>query len=166
MVFYIVNGRVMMEALVDGNLIIPKSRIQEVLRKTHASTSEEHFGVMKTLSRTRKQFYWDRLRADVEKWCRDRQVCSVLVRKGPKTEQRRSVTGWAPTQMLFSRTSRSPCDILFGRPSATPSSPNENMNNLEARLESGHGSVRERIKLTSERTKTRYDSRATAHDFE
>ncbi|GBN68513.1 Retrovirus-related Pol polyprotein from transposon 297, partial [Araneus ventricosus] len=49
-------------------LILPKSRIQEVLRETHDSASGGHFGVMKTLSKTRERFYWDRLRADVEKW--------------------------------------------------------------------------------------------------
>ncbi|GBN93712.1 hypothetical protein AVEN_105557-1 [Araneus ventricosus] len=67
--------------------------------------------------------------------------------------------------MLFGRTLRLPCDILFGRPSETPSSANEYMKNLEARLESVHAFARERIKLTNERMKTRYDSRATDHHF-
>ncbi|GBO45434.1 Retrovirus-related Pol polyprotein from transposon 297 [Araneus ventricosus] len=52
-------------------LILPERRIQEVLRETHDSASGGHFGVMKTLSKTRERFYWDRLRADVEKWCRE-----------------------------------------------------------------------------------------------
>ncbi|GBO39818.1 hypothetical protein AVEN_120707-1 [Araneus ventricosus] len=47
--------------------ILPKSRIQEVLRETHDSATGGHFGFMKTLSKTRKRFYWDRLRADVKK---------------------------------------------------------------------------------------------------
>ncbi|GBL80842.1 Retrovirus-related Pol polyprotein from transposon 297, partial [Araneus ventricosus] len=43
----------------DGNscrwqLILPKSRIPEVLRETHDSASGGHFGVMKTLSKTRE----------------------------------------------------------------------------------------------------------------
>ncbi|GBN63376.1 hypothetical protein AVEN_265043-1 [Araneus ventricosus] len=45
-------------------LILPKSRIPEVLRETHESASGGHFGVMKTLSKTRERFYWDRLPAD------------------------------------------------------------------------------------------------------
>ncbi|GBN91525.1 hypothetical protein AVEN_116068-1 [Araneus ventricosus] len=61
--------------------------------------------------------------------------------------------------MLFGQTLRLPCDVLFGRPSETPSSPNEYLKNLEARLESVHAFARERIKLASERMKTRYDSR-------
>ncbi|GBM46593.1 hypothetical protein AVEN_95591-1 [Araneus ventricosus] len=64
-------------------LILPKSRILEVLRETHDSASGGHFGVMKTLSKTRERFYWDRLRADVEKWCRECHACGA--RKGPKT---------------------------------------------------------------------------------
>ncbi|GBM33355.1 Retrovirus-related Pol polyprotein from transposon 412 [Araneus ventricosus] len=64
-------------------LILPKSRIQEVLRQTHDSASRGHFGVMKTLSKTRERFYWDRLRADVEKRCRECHACRA--RKGPKT---------------------------------------------------------------------------------
>ncbi|GBM42498.1 hypothetical protein AVEN_80016-1 [Araneus ventricosus] len=67
--------------------------------------------------------------------------------------------------MLFGRTLRLTCDILFGRPSETPSSPNEYMKNLETRLESLHAFSRKRIKLASERMKTRYDSRATDHYF-
>ncbi|GBN65899.1 Transposon Ty3-G Gag-Pol polyprotein [Araneus ventricosus] len=48
----------------DGNtcrwqLILPTSRIPEVLRETHDSTSGGHFGVTKTLSKTRERFYWD-----------------------------------------------------------------------------------------------------------
>ncbi|GBM30061.1 hypothetical protein AVEN_88276-1 [Araneus ventricosus] len=38
---------------------------------------------MKTLKKTRERFYWDRLRADVEKWCRECHTCGA--RKGPKT---------------------------------------------------------------------------------
>ncbi|GBM01123.1 hypothetical protein AVEN_27224-1 [Araneus ventricosus] len=67
--------------------------------------------------------------------------------------------------MLFSRTLRLPCDILFRRPSDKPSSPNEYLNNLEARLESVHAFARERIKLASKRMKISYDSRATDHHF-
>ncbi|GBO05721.1 Transposon Ty3-G Gag-Pol polyprotein [Araneus ventricosus] len=64
-------------------LILPKSRIQEVLRETRDSASGGHFGVMKTLTKTRERFYWDRLRADVEKWCRECHSCGA--RKGPET---------------------------------------------------------------------------------
>ncbi|GBO06872.1 Retrovirus-related Pol polyprotein from transposon opus [Araneus ventricosus] len=48
-------------------LILPNSRLPEVLRETHDSASGRHFGVMKTLSKILERFYWDRFRADVEK---------------------------------------------------------------------------------------------------
>ncbi|GBM32013.1 hypothetical protein AVEN_161807-1 [Araneus ventricosus] len=75
------------------------------------------------------------------------------------------VTGSTPAELLFGRTLRLPCDILFGRPSNTPSSPNEYLNNLESYLDSVYTFTRERINLTSERMKTRYDTRATYHHF-
>ncbi|GBM41186.1 hypothetical protein AVEN_35757-1 [Araneus ventricosus] len=68
---------------------------------------------MKTLRRTRERFYWDELRADVEKLCRECQTCRA--RKGPKTEQGKSVTGGSSAEKLFDRTLRFPCDIFFGR---------------------------------------------------
>ncbi|GBL72222.1 Retrovirus-related Pol polyprotein from transposon 412 [Araneus ventricosus] len=221
---------------------------------------------MKTLSKTRERFYWDRLHADVENWCRECHACGA--RKGPKTRTKgrlqhynytkwpeaipipdqeastvaeelvrswiscygvpmilhsdqgtnfnsalftklcellgilktrttalhpesdgmverfnrtilnhlslfvlRNQTDWdthlplfllayrsaehevnglTPVEMLFGQTLRLLCHILFGRPSETPSSPNEYMKNLEARLESVHAFARELIKLASE----------------
>ncbi|GBL82395.1 hypothetical protein AVEN_252543-1 [Araneus ventricosus] len=114
---------------------------------------------MKTLRKIRDRFYWDRLRADVEKWCKECQACGA--RKGPKTEQGKSVIGRTLAEMFSDRTLRFPCDILFGRPRDTPSSPT----NSEARLESVQASAREQIKLSRERMKTRYDSRAADHHF-
>ncbi|GFW60206.1 hypothetical protein TNCV_1842871 [Trichonephila clavipes] len=37
--------------------------------------------------------------------------------------------------MLFGRDLRLPCDLLFGRPPDTPSSPEEYVQNLQARFE-------------------------------
>ncbi|GBM31049.1 hypothetical protein AVEN_120255-1 [Araneus ventricosus] len=140
-------------------LILPNCRIQEVLRETHDNTSGRHFGVMKTLRKTRERFYWDRLRADVEKWCWECQACGA--RKGPKTKQGKSVSGRTPAETFSDRTLRFPCDILFGRPRDTPSSPT----NSEARLESVQASVGEPVVLSRERMKIRYDFRATDHHF-
>ncbi|GBO00095.1 Retrovirus-related Pol polyprotein from transposon 297 [Araneus ventricosus] len=67
-------------------LILPKSRIQEVLRETHETASGGHFGVMKTLSKTRERFYWDRLRADVEKWCRECHAYGARKRQKTRTK--------------------------------------------------------------------------------
>ncbi|GBM44291.1 hypothetical protein AVEN_23344-1 [Araneus ventricosus] len=67
-------------------------------REIHDNTSGRQFGVIKTLCKTRERFNWDRLPADVEKWCRECQACGA--RKGPKTEQGKSVTGWTPVEMF------------------------------------------------------------------
>ncbi|GBN22650.1 hypothetical protein AVEN_237336-1 [Araneus ventricosus] len=134
-------------------------KIQEVLRETHDNTSGRHFGVVKTVRKTRGRFYWDRLRADVEEWCRECQACGA--RKGLKTEQGKSVTGRTPAETFSVRTLRFPCDILFGRPRDTPSS----ATNSEARLESVQVSAGEQVKLSRERMKIRYDSRATDYHF-
>jgi len=74
-------------------------------------------------------------------------------------------TGWTPSEMLFGRSPRLPCDLLFGKPSDAPSSPNQYINDLEARLESVHRFARERLDLVSDRMKTRYDARAKESDF-
>ncbi|GFS57320.1 retrovirus-related Pol polyprotein from transposon 412 [Trichonephila clavipes] len=60
-------------------------------------------------------------------------------------------TGYSPSQMLFGRDLRLPCDLLFGRPPDTPSSPEEYVQNLQARFEDVHNLARERINLRTRR---------------
>ncbi|GFV20478.1 retrovirus-related Pol polyprotein from transposon 412 [Trichonephila clavipes] len=67
--------------------------------------------------------------------------------------------------MPFGRDLRLPCDLLFGRPPDTPSSPEEYVQNLQARFEDVHNLARERINLRTEKMKTRYDTKATGHQF-
>ncbi|GFU05306.1 retrovirus-related Pol polyprotein from transposon 412 [Trichonephila clavipes] len=74
-------------------------------------------------------------------------------------------TGYSPSQMLFGRDLRLPCDLLFGRPPDTPSSPEEYVQNLQARFEDVHNLARERINLRTEKMKIRYDTKATGHQF-
>ena len=74
-------------------------------------------------------------------------------------------TGWTPSEMLFGRSLRLPCDLLFGKPQDAPSSPDQYVSNLEARLESIHRFARDRINLVSDKMKTRYDARAREPDF-
>ncbi|GFS77432.1 retrovirus-related Pol polyprotein from transposon 412 [Trichonephila clavipes] len=257
-------------------LVLPRSRIPEVLKELHGSPTGGHFGVMKTLHRVRERFFWGKVRADVEQWCKSCDACSA--RKGPKIRSRgklhrynvgapferiafdilgplpRTASGnkyllvvmdyftkWpevypipdqeAPTvaeavvqhwisrygvplqlhsdqgrhfvsavlkgvcELLgidktkttplhphvpqrrsrdyriftipdaFGRDLRLPCDLLFGRPPDTPSSPEEYVQNLQARFEDVHNFARERINLRTEKMKTRYDTKATGHQF-
>ncbi|GFX30546.1 retrovirus-related Pol polyprotein from transposon 412 [Trichonephila clavipes] len=294
-------------------LVLPRSRIPEVLKELHGSPTGGHFGVMKTLHRVRERFCWGKVRADVEQWCKSCDACSA--RKGPKIRSRgklhrynvgapferiafdilgplprtasgnkyllvvmdyftkwpevypipdqeaptvaeavvqhwisrygvplqlhsdqgrnfvsavlkgvcellgidktkttplhpqsdgmverfnrtilnnlslmvsknqqdwdqkvplfllayrsavHETTGYSPSQMLFGRDLRLPCDLLFGRPPDTPSSPEEYVQNLQARFEDVHHLARERINLRTEKMKTRYDTKATGHQF-
>ncbi|GFX43575.1 retrovirus-related Pol polyprotein from transposon 412 [Trichonephila clavipes] len=218
-------------------LVLPRSRIPEVLKELHGSPTGGHFGVMKTLHRVRERFCWGKVRADVEQWCKSCDACSA--RKGPKIRSRGSciatmlehpsnvslLISWdlcqglrleAPTvaeavvqhwisrygvplqlhsdqgrnfvsavlkgvcellgidktkttplhpQCFFGRDLRLPCDLLFGRPPDTPSSPEEYVQNLQARFEDVHNLARERINLRTEKMKTRYDTKATGHQF-
>ncbi|GFW71738.1 retrovirus-related Pol polyprotein from transposon 412 [Trichonephila clavipes] len=74
-------------------------------------------------------------------------------------------TGYSPSQMLFGRDFRLPADLLFSRPPDAPLAPEEYIEKLQARMEEMHHLARERIGMASEKMKTRYDARATGHDF-
>ncbi|GFS58268.1 retrovirus-related Pol polyprotein from transposon 17.6 [Trichonephila clavipes] len=74
-------------------------------------------------------------------------------------------TGYFPSQMLFGRDLRQPADLLFSRPPDAPLAPEEYIEKLQARMEDMHHLARERIGMASEKMKTRYDARATGHDF-
>ncbi|GFX87607.1 retrovirus-related Pol polyprotein from transposon 412 [Trichonephila clavipes] len=74
-------------------------------------------------------------------------------------------TGYSPSQMLFGRDLRLPTDLLFSQPPDAPLAPEEYIEKLQARMEEMHHLARERIGMASEKMKTRYDARATGHDF-
>ncbi|GFV00877.1 retrovirus-related Pol polyprotein from transposon 412 [Trichonephila clavipes] len=74
-------------------------------------------------------------------------------------------TGYSPSQMLFGRDLRLPADLLFSRPPDAPLVPEEYIEKLQERMEEMHHLARERIGMASEKMKTRYDARATGHDF-
>jgi len=61
-------------------LIVPKTRIKQILEEAHDSPSVGHFGINKTLEKIRKRF-WASCKQDVEEWCRSCKIC--LARRGP-----------------------------------------------------------------------------------
>ncbi|GFT08224.1 retrovirus-related Pol polyprotein from transposon 412 [Trichonephila clavipes] len=67
--------------------------------------------------------------------------------------------------MLFGHDLRLPSDLMLSRPPDAPSAPEEYIEKLPARMEEMHHLARERIGMASEKMKTRYDARATGHDF-
>ncbi|KAF8791291.1 Transposon Ty3-G Gag-Pol polyprotein like [Argiope bruennichi] len=74
-------------------------------------------------------------------------------------------TGYSPSQMLFGRDLRLPADLLFSRSLDAPLAPEEYVKNLRTRMEEVHHLARDRIGMASEKMKTRYDARATGHNF-
>ncbi|GFT91562.1 retrovirus-related Pol polyprotein from transposon 412 [Trichonephila clavipes] len=73
-------------------------------------------------------------------------------------------TGYFPSQMLFGR-DRLLADLLFSWPPDAPLALEEYIEKLQARMEKMHHLGRERNGMASEKMKTRYDARATGHDF-
>lgn len=67
-------------------LILPRSRIPEVLGELHSSATGGHFGLLKTLRKVRERFYWDNSSKDVEQWCTSCDQCAA--RKGPRKRTR------------------------------------------------------------------------------
>jgi len=49
-----------------AQLVVPKSRIQQILKQVHDSLSEGHFEINKTLEKIRKRFYWTTCKQDIE----------------------------------------------------------------------------------------------------
>ncbi|GFW66573.1 retrovirus-related Pol polyprotein from transposon 412 [Trichonephila clavipes] len=74
-------------------------------------------------------------------------------------------TGYSPSQMLFGRDLRLLADLLFIRPPDAPLAPEQYIEKLQARMEEMHNLATEKIGMASEKMKTRYDTRATGHDF-
>ncbi|GFV15901.1 retrovirus-related Pol polyprotein from transposon 412 [Trichonephila clavipes] len=74
-------------------------------------------------------------------------------------------SGYSPSQMLFGSDLRLPADLLFSRPPDAPMAPKEYIEKLQERMEEMHHLSRERIGMAAEKMKTRYDARATGHDF-
>jgi len=62
-------------------LVVPRSKIRQIMEEAHDSPSGEHFGVNKTLGKIRRRFYWATCKQDVEEWCKTCKIC--ISRKGP-----------------------------------------------------------------------------------
>lgn len=67
-------------------VIVPRSKIKQILEEAHDIPTGGHFGINKTLSKLRKRFFWATCKKDVEEWC---QYCKTCVaRKGPPDKRR------------------------------------------------------------------------------
>jgi len=51
-----------------AQIIIPRSKVKDVLVEMHGGTSGGHLGTNKT-NKVRQRYYWLHLRGDIERWC-------------------------------------------------------------------------------------------------
>jgi hypothetical protein len=61
-----------------AQIVLPPSRVNDVLAKLHGRPSGGHLGVNKTL---RQRYCWLQTKSDVEKWCRRCDACIAI--RGP-----------------------------------------------------------------------------------
>ncbi|KFM68806.1 hypothetical protein X975_05746, partial [Stegodyphus mimosarum] len=78
-------------------------------------------------------------------------------------EEKPKTTSNSPFQMFIDHDLRLPCDFLSDRPVDAPSSPEEYIQDVQARFKVKHRSARKRVNLAASKMKTRYDTRATGH---
>lgn len=67
-------------------LVVPKALQTTVLRATHDSITSAHLGVKKTIKRTKRQFYWYKLKESAREWVRKCAKCGA--RKRPQITPR------------------------------------------------------------------------------
>jgi hypothetical protein len=60
-----------------AQIILSRSRVNDVLAKRHREPSGGHLGVHKTLNKVWQRYYWLQARNDVEMWCRQFDTCAA-----------------------------------------------------------------------------------------
>jgi hypothetical protein len=67
-------------------MVLPHSKVKEVLVEVHREPSRGHLGVNKILDKIRQRYYWLHSRNDVERWCQQCDTCPAS--QGPRTRSR------------------------------------------------------------------------------
>jgi hypothetical protein len=60
-----------------AQVVIPRSKVKEVLTEMHGGPSGGHFGVNNTLAKVKQRYYWLHSRDDVERWCQQCDTCAA-----------------------------------------------------------------------------------------
>ncbi|XP_055909032.1 uncharacterized protein LOC129943630 [Eupeodes corollae] len=79
---------------------------------------------------------------------------------------RHSSTGHTPSEILIGRNIRLPNEIKFKCPTSESQAEDDYIADLRERLLQNHDNTRLKIKMFSDRMKTRYDIRATTTKFQ
>jgi hypothetical protein len=66
-----------------NQIVVPHTKVKEVLAEMHGGTSGGHLGTNKTIDKVRQRYYWLHLRDDVERWCQQCDTC--VASQGPRT---------------------------------------------------------------------------------
>jgi hypothetical protein len=69
-----------------AQIVVPRSKVENVLTEMHDGPSGRDLGVNETLNKILQQFYWLQTRNDVEIQCRQCDVCAA--RRCPRTSSR------------------------------------------------------------------------------
>jgi hypothetical protein len=69
-----------------AQIVVPRSRVKDVLTELHDKPSGGHLAVNKTLNKVRQRFYWLQKRTDIQKWCK--QCDTYAASHGPRTRNR------------------------------------------------------------------------------
>jgi hypothetical protein len=64
-----------------AQIILPRSKVKEVLTELHGGPSGGHLGVNKTMDKIRQRYYWLHSMSDVERWCQQCDTCAAS--RGP-----------------------------------------------------------------------------------
>jgi hypothetical protein len=69
-----------------AQIVLPRSRVKDVLTELHSGSSGGHLGVNKILNKFRQRYYWLQARGDIERWGRLCDICAAS--RGPLTRDR------------------------------------------------------------------------------
>jgi hypothetical protein len=69
-----------------AQMVLPRSKVEDVLTELHGGPSGGHLGVSKTLNKIRQRYYGLQARNGIETWCRQCDVCAAS--RGPRTRNR------------------------------------------------------------------------------
>ena len=86
-------------------LIAPAALRAEIFRQLHTVRQGGHFGIRRTVAVVRGRFFWPKMRSDVERWCRECQVCQ-------RTKTRPTRRGLLQQEPVGGRFERVAIDIM------------------------------------------------------
>ncbi|XP_033607654.1 uncharacterized protein LOC117282386 [Cryptotermes secundus] len=170
-----VNGRCQV-----AQMLIPRSRVKEVLSELHGGPSGGHFGVNKTLNKVRQRFYWLQSDGTVERYVKtiEEHLRKIVASHQRDWDERlplfllayrasiHDTTGLTPASLVFGRELRLPCDLLFGVPPGKELPVTDYAADLVEHLHDIHDYARKHLKLASDRMKTRYDKLANSAGYD